>query len=164
VKTWKLNPTLNPGQLLLVGPYDAHFVEALKQTIPSHAREWNSFSKSWRIDEAFAAATCELIAEHSQIEAPSDFVGLELVDASGAKVGTVESIAPKSGGRGGFAVRASLEPRKVSSFDELRELAESLGEFGGSAEVWDALSLIAEPTSVTVRIVDGKRVIVAELS
>jgi hypothetical protein len=64
--TWKINPSRpSPGWLVLIGPYDAEFVVALKAAIPARDREWNEILKGWKFKESYRAVVEALIEKHS---------------------------------------------------------------------------------------------------
>lgn len=157
-KTWSLKPSRkDPNKHVLLGPYDSDFVEDLKQAVPSHARAWRTTAKYWLIDDAYADAAREVIASHTQVEAPSQLVGLPLVTEGGQEVGTITGV--QSQPLSAIVKLNEVEP----TFDSVRLDVDKLGVDKPSAEVWEVLELVGKPVSVTVREVDGRRFILAEV-
>jgi len=66
MSTWKFNKSHNkPGWLVLLGPYDDAFKEALKATIPAADREWLPVAKAWKFRESYRSEVEALIERFS---------------------------------------------------------------------------------------------------
>jgi hypothetical protein len=63
-QTWKLRPSgTRPGWHSLIGPYNQGFVEALKDTVASCDRDYNSDAKIWYIRDGAVEDVQKVIAD-----------------------------------------------------------------------------------------------------
>lgn len=66
-RTWKLNPSRKyPGWLVVLGPFDQGFVDAIKARIHKSLRTWDPVIKAWRIHEDVRAELEQIIEEYSE--------------------------------------------------------------------------------------------------
>lgn len=63
---WKINPSRRrPGMLVVIGPKDDAFKEALKAGIPSRQRTWDPGLGAWLVHEDARAKLEQIIEEYS---------------------------------------------------------------------------------------------------
>ncbi len=66
MSTWKINESRKSlGWLVLIGPYDEAFKEALKAAIHPEDREWVPTLKAWKFRAEHRAVVEKLIEAHA---------------------------------------------------------------------------------------------------
>ncbi len=64
---WRTTPSRKrPDWLVVIGPYDAAFIDDLKASIPGFDRKWDDGLKAWLVHEDRFARLREVIARHSE--------------------------------------------------------------------------------------------------
>jgi hypothetical protein len=65
--TWKISESRkSPGWLVIIGPYDAAFVEDLKAAVHPRDREWMPTAKAWKVRATRRAEVEKLIALYTE--------------------------------------------------------------------------------------------------
>lgn len=72
-RQWGLSPSKkNPGDWVLIGPYDPAFVAALKAAVPASGRQWDPVAKAWKIREGSEDATRTVVERFNDNETAGD--------------------------------------------------------------------------------------------
>ena len=124
----------------LVTPYNASFVELLKQLIPASDRLWDPQSKTWTVTERILLPTQQLVERI--FKTPAAFISREQAERAAAAQSTAVAIGKLSAKDEVLLAFARLLPYEAAR-RAYREAAQALHpDHGGSMELMTQLNML----------------------
>jgi hypothetical protein len=70
--TWKINQSRRDEDwIVIIGPYDEGFVEAVKRSVPTLSRQWDATLKAWKVHKSYRKRIEEIIEQFSTEQEPA---------------------------------------------------------------------------------------------